>query len=107
MLLGGLICASLSVVAKESQAPPSWESQQIAWLRSQLAAQQAQIDELRKELQEQRALLLHSHSNVGTSVSSPTAIRNLVPGSAGPPTIHTPATPAQAASTSAPSRTSQ
>ena len=57
ILLGGLIWASLSVFAQDNQAQPSWESQQIAWLRSQLAAQQAQIEQLRKELQEQRALL--------------------------------------------------
>ena len=79
ILLGGLIWASLSAFAQDNQAQPSWESQQIAWLRSQLAAQQAQIEQLRKELQEQRALLLHSHSNIGTSASSPTASPELAP----------------------------
>ena len=104
ILLGGLIWASLSVVAEESQTSTSWESQQIVWLRSQLAAQQKQIEQLRKELQEQRALLLHSHFNVGNSANSPTAIPNPVLASAGTPAIAAPSIPVQAASTSAPPR---
>ena len=107
MLLGGLIWASLSVVAEESPAPTSWESQQIAWLRSQLAAQQAQIEELRKELQEQRALLMGSHSNVGTSARLATASPDAVLASARPPVTPAPFIPVQAASTSAPPRTPQ
>ena len=106
ILLGGLIWASLSVFAQDNQAQPSWESQQIAWLRSQLAAQQAQIEQLRKELQEQRALL-HAHSNVGTPASSPTASPEPLLASAGPPAAPAPAIPVQAVSASTPPRTSQ
>lgn len=106
-LLVGLIWASLSVIAEESPVPTSWESQQIAWLRSQLAAQQSQIEQLRKELQEQRALLLHSHSNIGTSTSSPNASPEPLLASVGPPPTPAPALPVQAASTNAPPRTSQ
>ena len=106
ILLGGLIWASLSVFAQDNQAQPSWESQQIAWLRSQLAAQQAQIEQLRKELQEQRALL-HAHSNVGTPVSSPTASPEQLLASAGPPAAPAPAIPVQAVNASTSPRTSQ
>src|SRR5215510_10638588 len=90
-LLGGLIWASLSLIAEERHPQPSRESQEIAELRTQLAAQQAQIEQLRQELQEQRAWLQRSNSSVGAAPSSPIVSSDLAPASTGRTT--TPARP--------------
>src|SRR5262245_45831111 len=82
-LLGGLIWASLSLIAEERQLQPSRESQEIAELRTQLAAQQAQIEQLRKELQEQRTWLQRSNSSVAPATSSPIASSELTLASTG------------------------
>ena len=70
-LAGGLIWLSLSVFAEEGHLRPAEESQEIAELRAQLAAQQTQIEELRKEVQEQRAWLLHSTNSASGSSPRP------------------------------------
>ena len=82
-LLGGLIWGSLSLIADDREPQPSKESQEIAELRTQLAVQQAQIEQLRKELQEQRTWLQRSTSTVAAATSSPIDSSNLTLASTG------------------------
>jgi hypothetical protein len=94
--------------SRESQPRPSTESHEIAWLRAQLAAQQAQIDQLRKELQEQRAWLQQSRVNVATSASSSPGGSDLAAGETGQPARSAPVKPVVVANaTSATPSTSQ
>ena len=75
-LIAGLIWASAQLVAGEdaiSNAKENPDRQEIVLLRAQLAAQQAQIDQLRKELQEQRELIERTHQPAGAASSLHTA----------------------------------
>jgi hypothetical protein len=75
-LIAGLICASALLVASQDKIAHATENpdrQEIVLLRAQLAAQQAQIDQLRKELQEQRELIERTHQPAGAASSLHTA----------------------------------
>ena len=64
--MSGFLCSSVILIAGEGKTSDSKENpdkQEITSLRTQLAAQQEQIDQLRKELQTQRALILRSLEN--------------------------------------------
>ena len=65
-----MLVASQDKIANATENP---DRQEIVLLRAQLVAQQAQIDQLRKELQEQRELIQRSHQTAGAASSLHTA----------------------------------
>src|SRR5262245_56486699 len=75
LLACGFLCSSVILAAGENRIPDSAE---ISSLKAQLAYQQEQIDQLRKELQAQRILILQSRQAGEKAPNSP-------PGTSSPP----------------------